>query len=142
MLLLNLFKREILLYANKKVNLNSEFILKFYELLKVYFKKILRILVIKQNKISSIVIFFYFIIFLQIRFLEEVEHKLDDGFRHPLRKFIKRRNDELKNNLPPHLKRLKSEAWKRATTIEFQPQHFSRHQDNSTRYMFSEKKIK
>ncbi|XP_064094240.1 box C/D snoRNA protein 1-like [Macrobrachium nipponense] len=71
------------------------------------------------------------------RFLEEIDHKLDDNHRHPLRRHIMVRHGE-RQSLPHFLQRLKSEAWNRGTLLKFMPSHFVAHQENSTRYYFKD----
>ncbi|XP_068205785.1 box C/D snoRNA protein 1 [Palaemon carinicauda] len=71
------------------------------------------------------------------RFLEEIDHKLDDNHRHPLRRHIMLKHGE-RPPLPHFLQRLKSEAWNRGTLLKFMPNHFVAHQENSTRYYFKE----
>lgn len=75
------------------------------------------------------------------RFLEEIDHKLEGGLRNPLRKYIAPKNDQ-RSDLPPHLVRLKWQAQNRGTILDYIPQHFSRHRENSTRYKYKEGKIR
>lgn len=71
------------------------------------------------------------------RFLEEIDHKLEDNHRDPLRRHIVQRNNE-RPTLPHFLQRLKNEAWNRGTLLKFMPSHFAAHQENSTRFHFKE----
>ena len=71
------------------------------------------------------------------RFLEEVDHKIEDGMRVPFRCDILK-GPEMDMELPAHLKILKNEAKKRETFITLMPKHFTRHQNNTTRFNFKE----
>ncbi|CAL4152758.1 unnamed protein product [Meganyctiphanes norvegica] len=76
------------------------------------------------------------------RFLEEIDHKLEDGLRNPLRRHIAPKHINQRPDLPPHLYRLKCQAKNRGTILEYIPEHFSKHQENSTRYKYKEGKIR
>ncbi|XP_042858468.1 box C/D snoRNA protein 1-like [Penaeus japonicus] len=72
------------------------------------------------------------------RFLEEIDHKLEDNQRHPLRRYIAPRPTKGKPDLPFFLSNLRNEAAKRGTTLKFVPNHFSKHKENTTRYIAKE----
>lgn len=72
------------------------------------------------------------------RFLEEIDHKLEDNQRHPLRRYIVPRQIKGKPELPFFLNNLRNEAAKRGTTLRFLPNHFSKHKENSTRFIAKE----
>lgn len=61
------------------------------------------------------------------RFLEDISKTVDNCKRNPLKRFTR-----YNNPLPPHLYRLKTEAMKRKTRIQFLPQHFTRRRENTT----------
>ncbi|KAK7084542.1 Box C/D snoRNA protein 1 [Halocaridina rubra] len=71
------------------------------------------------------------------RFLEEIDHKLEDTGRDPLRRYVAPSPYGVPS-LPPFLIRLKTAAWKRGTHLRFMPKHFVAHKENSTRYIFQE----
>ncbi|XP_076755952.1 box C/D snoRNA protein 1 [Xylocopa sonorina] len=60
------------------------------------------------------------------RLLEEVDRRVDQLKRDPLKKCTRQLN------LPMHLNKLKTAAFKRNTNLQFMPQHFSRHKNNTT----------
>ncbi|KOX79125.1 Box C/D snoRNA protein 1, partial [Melipona quadrifasciata] len=60
------------------------------------------------------------------RFLEEAARTVDQLKRNPLKKYT------CQISLPMHLNRLKIAAFKRNVTLQFMPQHFSRHKNNTT----------
>lgn len=66
------------------------------------------------------------------RFLEDVTRTLGNCQRNPLNK-----STRYNKALPPHLTRLKSQAAKRNTQLQFLPQHFTRHKENTSFLHFS-----
>ncbi|KAK1117378.1 hypothetical protein K0M31_016748 [Melipona bicolor] len=60
------------------------------------------------------------------RFLEEAARTVDQLKRNPLKNYT------CEISLPMHLNKLKIAAFKRNITLQFMPQHFSRHQNNTT----------
>lgn len=69
------------------------------------------------------------------RLLEDVSRTVDNCKRNPLKKYTR-----FNKPLPPHLYKLRREALSRKTTLQFLPQHFTRHQNNTT-YLHFETKI-
>ncbi|XP_076183344.1 box C/D snoRNA protein 1 isoform X2 [Ptiloglossa arizonensis] len=60
------------------------------------------------------------------RLLEEVGRSVDQLKRDPLKRCTRQ------NTLPMHLCKLRSAAYKKRINLEFMPQHFSRHKNNTT----------
>ncbi|XP_003699904.3 box C/D snoRNA protein 1 [Megachile rotundata] len=60
------------------------------------------------------------------RLLEEVGRTVDQLKRDPSKKYTRQ------NNLPLHLAKLRTAAFKRTINLQFMPQNFSRHQNNTT----------
>ncbi|CAK9812859.1 Box C/D snoRNA protein 1 [Anthophora quadrimaculata] len=60
------------------------------------------------------------------RLLEEVGRTVEQLKRDPFKKCTRQ------NSLPMHLKKLKTAAFKRKISLQFMPQHFSRHKNNTT----------
>ncbi|XP_031849468.1 box C/D snoRNA protein 1 [Nomia melanderi] len=60
------------------------------------------------------------------RLLEEVGRSVEQLKRDPYKKCTQQ------NNLPMHLYKLRSAAFKRKINLQFMPQHFSRHKNNTT----------
>ncbi|XP_076282457.1 box C/D snoRNA protein 1 [Lasioglossum baleicum] len=60
------------------------------------------------------------------RLLEEVGRSVEQLKKDPFKKCTRQ------NNLPVHLLKLKTAAFKRNINLQFMPQHFSRHQANTT----------
>lgn len=60
------------------------------------------------------------------RLLENVGRSVDQLKRDPLRRCTRQ------SNLPVHLWKLKTAAYKRRVHLQFMPQHFSRHKSNTT----------
>lgn len=60
------------------------------------------------------------------RLLEEVGRTIEQLKRDPFKKCTRL------SNLPVHLHKLQAAAFKRKTSLQFMPQHFSRHKDNTT----------
>lgn len=71
------------------------------------------------------------------RLLEEIDNKLEDNLRNPLRRHVMRSLKD-KPSLPHFLHRLRNEAWNRGTTLKFMPSHFTSRRENTTRYNFKE----
>ncbi|XP_045606797.1 box C/D snoRNA protein 1 [Procambarus clarkii] len=71
------------------------------------------------------------------RLLEEIDHKLEDNLRHPLRRHVMRSLKD-KPSLPHFLHRLRNEAWNRGTTLKFMPSHFASRRENTSRFNFKE----
>lgn len=61
------------------------------------------------------------------RLLEDVSRTIDNCKRNPLKKYTR-----YNKSLPPHLYRLRKQAFARKTNLQYLPQHFSRHQENTT----------
>ncbi|KAK6629552.1 hypothetical protein RUM43_003369 [Polyplax serrata] len=61
------------------------------------------------------------------RLLEDVSRTIDNCKRNPNKKYTR-----YNKPLPPHLYRLRKAAYSRGTNLQFLPQHFTRHQHNST----------
>ncbi|XP_076654061.1 box C/D snoRNA protein 1 isoform X2 [Halictus rubicundus] len=60
------------------------------------------------------------------RLLEEIGRSVEQLKRDPFKKCTRQ------NNLPVHLFKLRAAAFKRNVNLQFMPQHFSRHQNNTT----------
>ncbi|CAK9810384.1 Box C/D snoRNA protein 1 [Anthophora plagiata] len=60
------------------------------------------------------------------RLLEEVGRTVEQLKRDPFKKCTRQ------NSLPMHLKKLKTATFKRKILLQFMPQHFSRHKNNTT----------
>ncbi|KAG7171654.1 Box C/D snoRNA protein 1-like [Homarus americanus] len=67
------------------------------------------------------------------RLLEEIDNKLEDNLRNPLRRHVMRSLKD-KPSLPRFLHCLKNEAWNRGTTLKFMPSHFTSRRENTTRW--------